>query len=313
MKTKLLPLLLGQEPSPQRVHLRSKIERMIRLLRDALGGGVELELASALKTLAQHGDEIQRAVVIAIELIQLLAQGAERRYPEGHGRLKKAQVKAAIRYLLRAERADIPKVPDYLEPLFIDVAVDWSIDLVVLITNQHGLWDVREPAPFSARAVLVLALRRLAELTRPLWLLAVSVLAWILEATQNRATLTPEIRQALDRAASEGLISKKRALVGEVPAALVWLGDHREQVTAAFQLVFEAVQEAESFLTMTGPEKKAYARDLIMATLEELGFPVGGLFSMIVEAMIDGAIESAVNLFNKFPTGSPVFKHRKKG
>jgi hypothetical protein len=310
LKLKLVPLLGPPPDSPQITHLRIEIEKMVRLLREALGDGVAEDLARALKTFVEHGDDIERAAVAGIELIAVLVQGAEHRYTSGRGRLKKAQVTSAVRYLLRSESFDIPEVPRVLEPFVIDVLADWSIDFVVSISNEHGLWETREPVLFSPRATVAAILHGLAVATRPIWLMLAAFLARAWESLQDWSALTPEIKAALDKVIKAKLVAQKKELLGEVPVAVVWLADHRDQVTAALQLVFEAVQEAESFLSKSGPEKKEYARDLVLATLEELGFPATGLFGLIVQTFVDAAIESAVNLFNRFPSGTSAFHHR---
>jgi hypothetical protein len=103
-----------------------------------------------------------------------------------------------------------------------------------------------------------------------------------------------------------------RAWVGRAPQSVVWVAKHGDQVTAVFQWLSEAVLEAESFLTKTGPEKKDYARELVLARLEEIGIPVGeDLFSSILRAIIDNLINATVSLFNKFPETNPAFKFEK--
>jgi homoaconitase/3-isopropylmalate dehydratase large subunit len=61
-----------------------------------------------------------------------------------------------------------------------------------------------------------------------------------------------------------------------------------------------AVQQAEVYVSLTGAQKKAYARDLVLAALEELGFEQGtGLLFSIIDSTIQSSIEMSVNLFNK--------------
>ncbi len=312
MKLNLAPRLAPGGPQPQTEILRTRIDRMVRLLRAALSGGVGEDLEALLRDLAAHQADLERATAAWVELISALVQAAEHRHPDARGRLKKAQVKAAIRYLVRADRFHLPDLPAWLEPMLMDLVVDWSIDVVVDLTNQHGLWNLREPVPTSPSALLGAVLRDLADLTRPVWLWAVGLCLRVWESLQERTVFTPELRRALDQAAEAGLVRQKGELFGKVPQLVVWVADHRARVAAAFRLVFEAVQDAESFAEKSGPEKKSYARDLVLAALEEFGVPVGdGLFSMILGAMVDSVIESAVNLFNKFPTHGPAFKHRR--
>ena len=286
------------------------IERMVRLLHEALGGGVSEDLAAALRNIARNSPQIERSVVVWIDLVSVLVQGTEPRHPAGQGRLKKDQVKAAIRYLLRSQRFAIPNIPAYLEPFVIDVAADLSIDIIVLITNQHGLWNAPAPVPSTPRAAIGAGLEWLARVTQPVWARLIEALGSAWERLQQWSALTPELRAALDSAVKAGLVKEKMELLGEVPSVIIWVGDHRPQVIAAVQLVSEGVQEAESFLSKTGPEKKEYACELILATLEAAGYPVGGgLVREILQPIIGCAIDSVVNLFNKYPAHDPAFKH----
>jgi hypothetical protein len=60
------------------------------------------------------------------------------------------------------------------------------------------------------------------------------------------------------------------------------------------------VQEIEGFLEATGPEKKAYAKQVVFEVLGDLGFDSSNFFfSVKVEAGVDMAIDSIVHLFNK--------------
>ena len=311
MKLLLLPWLAPRESDPRREVLRIHVDRMVRLFREALSGGVSEDLVAAVRALALNGKDLQRGVVAGIELICVLVQSAERRHPNGQGRLKKEQVKAFIRYLLWAERFDIPEVPDYLEPFVIDALVDWSLDVVVLITNKNGLWNVAEEVSFSPRAWIWVTLRRIAHVTQPIWLRVVQVFAWIWERAHQWAALTPELKAALDEVVRSGLVKRKADSLRELPNAIVWIADHREQATAAVELVTEAAQIAEGFFDKTGAEKREYATDLVLATLEEAGVPVGnGIFAGFLQFLIGMGLDAAVNLFNKFPAHDPTFKHR---
>lgn len=92
------------------------LARLRRLFQEAVGGGADEELIAALSALARRGDEIVRAFVVWVDLVETLVQDAERRYgtKPGQGQLKAGEVKAVFRYLLRAERFDIPQVPRIL-------------------------------------------------------------------------------------------------------------------------------------------------------------------------------------------------------
>ena len=303
----------------------AEVERLVRLLREAMGGGVFDDFTAALSEMVQHRDEIQKSFLASINLVGVLTHAAERRDPRsGRGWLKKQEVKAAMRFLLKADKFDIPNVPDYLRPYVIDIAVDLGIDFVVEISNKHGLWepaerpgsvqtgDLLEPVWTSFREGLGDTLCWLAKVTQPIWSRVVEFFASLWESLQERTVLTPELQKALDEADRAGLVKQKRAGLGRAQDLVVWVGDHGDQVKACFELISEAVQITETLFSSSksGPEKKEYARDLIMSTLRALGSPLGsGLFALIAEGLIDSLIDAAVKLFNNFPETKPAFKH----
>lgn len=295
----------------------AEIERLVGLLREAMGGGVYDDFTAALSEMVQHRDEIQKSFLASINLVGVLTHAAERRDPRSkRGWLKKQEVKAAFRYLLKADKFEIPHVPDYLRPYVIDVAVDVSIDFVVEISNKGDLWDPAERpgSRTSIRGGLGDTLCRLAKGTQPIWGRIVQFFAFLWEALQQRTVLTPELQKALVEADRAGLVKQKTAGVERAQKMVVWVGDHGDQLKALFELISEAVQTTETLFSSSksGPEKKGYARDLIMSTLKALGSPLGsGLFSLIAAAIVDSLIDAAVQLFNKFPEQEPAFRHKK--
>jgi hypothetical protein len=305
----------------------AEIVRLVGLLREAMGGGVYDDFTAALREIVEHRDEIQKSFLASINLVGVLTHAAERQDPRsGRGWLKKQEVKAAFRYLLKADKFEIPQVPDYLRPYVIDVAVDVSIDFVVEISNKHVLWDpaersesvrtgdLLEPVWTSIREGLGETLCWLAKVTQPIWGRIVQFFAFLWEALGQRTVLTPELRKVLYEADRAGLVKQKTAGVERAQKLVVWVGDHRDQLKALFELISEAVHVTETLFSSSksGPEKKAYARDLIMSTLRALGSPLGrGLFSLIAEAIVDSLIDAAVQLFNSFPEKEPAFRHKK--
>jgi hypothetical protein len=305
---------LGYQRNGSSAPTDAEIERLVRLLRESMGGGVYEDFAATLRAIVLHRGDIQKSFLASINLVGVLTHAAERRDPRsGRGWFKKEQVKAAISYLFKADKFDLPDVPAYLRPYVIDIAVDWSIEFVVVISNEHELWETgEESVRTSIRAAIGAALCRLAKVTQPIWSRIVQFFLILWESLQERTVLTPELQQALDKAVRAGLVKDMRAWLGRAPELVVWVGKHRDQMTAGFQLVSEAVQITETLFasSKSGSEKKAYARDLIMSTLRELGSPLGsGLFSLIAEGFIDSLIDAAVKLFNNFPETKPAFKH----
>src|SRR5439155_1658713 len=83
-------------------------------------------LIALLKAIVEHRVEIEKSFKASLKLVSVLVHAAEQRRPEGQGRLKKNEVKAAIRYLFKNEAEfELPNVPDYLRPFVIDFVVDW--------------------------------------------------------------------------------------------------------------------------------------------------------------------------------------------
>jgi len=298
--------------SPLQKPLKSEIDRLVRLVQQVLKGGLAEQFAQAIQALADHGDELSSAVVVWIEVIQRLVQAAEQRYPHKHGTLKKSIVKSAARYLIDHDRFDVPSVPEYLQPFLLDVLVDWSIDVIVEMSNDHGLWDTGKATESYLRDPLMRFLHWIDAIGEKIWPLLVAVPLGIWRLLHQELDLTPELKAALDEVVKRRLLSRKVDLLGKAPEAIVWVGDHGPELKALVQLVTEGVQLAEGFLDKTGPEKKEYVRALVMATLQELGISFGiGLIAILANTFLDTAIDSAVNEFNTFPQHSPAFKHRK--
>jgi hypothetical protein len=295
---------LGPTPEQRsrRVFLASLIWRLRRVLRDAVGAGLDVELAEMLNTLARNRRQIERAVVVWVDLIEIVVQTLEESYgrASGRGEIKQLEAKAILRHLLREGRFRLPVLPDYLQPVVIEVVVELSIRALVQAINDNSLWTSTNERPASAGHRLTYLLRWLQVVTRPLWepvvRFAVRVWVWL----RSRVPLSPTARAAVERVREEGLVDDPNVVLSAVSRVVVWIGRHGDQVVAAFTVVFDVVQEAEQFREMSGPEKRAYATDLVWAVLDDIGVDVGdGLLYAIVDAIIGGVIESAVHLFDK--------------
>jgi len=290
----------------RRNRFRADIWSLRKLLRTALGGGVEKDIVEVLESLAKKREQVERAVVVWVDLIEVLVQTQEQRYGDrpGMGAIKKAEVKEVVGYLLRGRHFEIPHVPEFFVPVVIEIAVDWTIDAVVLSANRYGLWKEEEP---SAGPVLSIFRRWLWAALRPLTLAIAWVVARIRDLVRPRVQLRPEVLPALQAVEREGLIVKEKDLITGFSNLMQWTGTHRKQLIAMVELLFEVVQEAEGYLSLSGPEKKAYASDLVLAVLDELGFSERtGLMFALVDSMVSSGIEVAVHLFNK----RGVLRHR---
>jgi hypothetical protein len=102
------------------------------------------------------------------------------------------------------------------------------------------------------------------------------------------------------------LIIGEKGLITGFANLMQWIGAHRTELTAMVELVFAVVQDAEGYLSLSGPEKKAYSIELVLAVLGELGFGErAGLLFELVNFVVSSGVEAAVHLFNK----RGVFRH----
>ena len=294
--------------SRRREELRSTIWEVRRLMHTAMAEGLDKDLATALNFLVRHDEAIQRAIVVWIDLVEILIQNAERRYgaTPGMGPMKAAEVKEVVRYFMRNRRLNIPDVPQFLQPVIIDLVVDWSVDVLVLMANRYGLWVEKGSL---TRSQTIFARFRL-------WLrkrirLLILFIPWLFErirrALQRPVVIPPEVKAAIDAVEREGLIISEGQLFHGVADLLMWVSSRRRTLMVLVEVVSAAVHEAEGYLSLSGPEKKAYARDLVLAVLDELGFAQRtGLLFAIIDSTINSAIEGSVHLFNK----RGLFAHR---
>ena len=112
--------------------------------------------------------------------------------------------------------------------------------------------------------------------------------------------LPPGVQSAIDAVKRKGLIAKDGHFFSDFLDAIIWIGNHKEQLVAAVQLLFETVQLTERFVNASGQEKKEYATRIILAVLTDSGFVnKGGLMYSFLQAAIETGIDVAVYLFNK--------------
>jgi hypothetical protein len=193
-------------------------------------------------------------------------------------------------------------VPPELEPFVTEVIVQWSVDAVVEVANAYGLWTDVEPEPqLSAPG------RWLARTFSPALRAVGNAAVWVWEHLYPPPALSPALQKAVEAVERDSLIAQQPAVITSIGAAFTWIGHHRANIVAAVQLVAAVVNEAETFANLSGPEKKAYAHDLVFAVLEEAGLRVpDGLLRAKLSAIVSAAIEALVHLFNKRNT----FTHR---
>jgi hypothetical protein len=295
----LSPFFLGR--SERRKELRADIVELRQLLRIATEEGSDKDLAAALNFLAEHSKQIQRAFVVWMDLIEVLVQDAERRYGSAGamGELKAAHVKGVVQYLMRNRSFDIPDVPKFLEPVIIDVVIDWSIDVALLLVNRYGLWVEKGSTP-KARSLLTTVKSQFRRAVLGVVGLFFWVYVRIRQTMQREVMISPEVKAAIDAVRREGVIVHHQELFKGIADLLVWVSAKKRTLMMLVEVTSAAVQQAEVYVSLTGAQKKAYARDLVLAALAELGFEQGtGLLFSIIDSTIQGSIETSVNLFNK--------------
>lgn len=287
------------QATPRQIYQESLIWRLRQLLSDAMAGGTDRELIAVLNSLAVNRDSIAGAIVAWVDLIEVLVQDAEQRYGSrrNQGALKASDVREVMRYLLRPGRVtlELPKVPPELEPFVTEVIVQWSIDAIVEVANGYGLWTDVRPEP------QVNALTRSLNGAFSGVLSAVGrAAAWVYEHRYPPPRLSPTLRRAVEAVEQNSMIAEQPSLAAGIGAAFTWIGHHRSNIVAAVQLIAAVVNEAETFVTLSGTEKKAYAQDLVFAVLEEAGLRIpDGLLRAKLSAIVGAAIDALVHLFNK--------------
>lgn len=282
---------------------------LIRLFRSAVGPDRIDEIISMLNALSTNSDRIQRAVIVWLDLLEVLIQQTERRHgaAPGRGKLKALEVKQAVKYLLRTQHFPLPNLSPALESLLVDYFVDIAIDVIVLQTNSYDLWEV-QTTPSAGRRIWDTIQHKLLTAGMTLANLAARFLLWLRNLLLPQPALSPQLKAALDAIERESEIPREQDLLVDVSRIFIWLGTHRTELVRSTELVFGAVQEAEALLRLTGAEKKRLAHDIIWRVLEDMNFiPRDGLVAALIDSAIDLLIEMSVHFFNK----RGAFEHRR--
>lgn len=268
--------------------IRRSLWRLRRAYSVAGGGRALAELGELLGQLKPKAGGLEKALIAWIDAVELLVQQAERLRPgPGRGERKKRQVKAALVHLMVRLARDGGRVPNPFEPLLYGVVADVSIDTVVLLINRNSLWETDGSASGAPR-----------QRWRPFAALS----AWLGGITTRLVLAFYPVPRALKARLDEAAAATS---LGGVLSATVqlaqWVGHHRDAAVAVVEIVSVTVQQAEGYLQMSGREKKAYARDLILVFLEDEGLlPAAGTWgNALASTVIDAAVEAVVFLFNR--------------
>jgi hypothetical protein len=175
--------------------------------------------------------QTEMATAAWLDLIDMLVDDAERHFGPGQGPLKLQRVKEGVRDTLR-DMGLYEIIPESksLEPVVMDVLVEWCVVLVLTIKNLSSLWS----EPVDAKP----------------WRPA--------EFLTARRDLEPD------------LFSHWKILFTEfVENSFLWMITHKDETAITIQLAMIAVTEAERDADLGSRRKKKYARDAVFAALDE--------------------------------------------
>jgi hypothetical protein len=296
------------EHDPLYERARHTVWRLRRAYEDAVGENIANEIFQYLRELSKRRKEVDDAIVAWFKLTELLLQDTERRFGNatGRGQEKKRHVKAVIvNLLLTSPRFDIPRVPSYLEPLVVDIGADWTIDTLVHLLNHQNLWsNESQPSSISSGPF-----SRLINFLKSLFAkLQAKVAGFIRRWVLARYRLSEAAQVTINEISRLGLRDELDKIVDDGVKVIGWIGSHRRELFAAIDLVSISVQEAETFLNLSGAQKKSFARDLILVFVEDTGLIrwQTGFWYFFVEWILDGTIDAVVAIFNRHQ----VFRHR---
>ena len=291
-----------------RSHAQSVVWQARRTVEAVGGAGLLDDFIELLEKIAPNRQEIVNALKAWVNLVEVLVQDAEQEYgtARGRGKEKAEQVKAALVHIaVDRPGLSIPDVPDFLIPIIVETGVNWAINAIVLILNNNSLWEPAIERPPMRRSIFAKLIRALFAFGR--WIRRLAPLArvseWLRKATTRLVLiaypLKPDVRIAVERIETTAGASIEDVLKRGV-AVISWTDEHSKQVIALIEVIPFAVQEAEFFGGLSGPEKKVYARELIIAFLKEIGIidDETSLTFHLIDSFLDWGIDAVVGMFN---------------
>lgn len=304
----LAPLLpnptdTNPQQDPLEQELSHTILKMRRLLRESMGDDVDI--ASKLKSIANNGQQFKRALVAWVSFIDTLLGSANQRHGANEHHITTREVKASVRLLYRSRRFNIAHIPNWLKPIIIDMTVSFSVDVIRLIAERHGLWDVSKPHKVSwLRKSFNFIWRSWLKLLAPAILTFSRIYQWCSNRYWKSVRLSPEVLAAIAEVEKESFLfnspDDSHPTDKEAEEALDWVQQNRPKILAFIELILAAVHEAERLQHLSGKEKKRYATGLILAVLDDMGFKLQqGLMASVITHSIDSGIEVFVHMFRK--------------
>lgn len=294
----------GEQDEPVHEQAQLFVWRLERAYQEATGGKPASEVFNDIERILPDFNVIGRAAVDWLNFVETLAQEAECTYGQvkGRGPLKASQVKAVLVHLALSKEANLlPQVPRIMRALWVETMVTWAIDLVVeLLNHDRTLWQVEPRTPSIAKVTISKPLMWLLRIAQ--WLERLAIGEWIadkLQAAVLKANpLAPKAKAAIAQMSQSNLQSGKQA--AESFSRLVsWVAQHRRQLIGMIQLISVSVREVEAMAEMSGPEKKQYAREIVLLFLKENGIIYNNISGVFAGWFIDWGIEFVVVVFRK--------------
>jgi hypothetical protein len=271
-----------------------------RIARNAIGPEVEREALTRLSGAPRWTHAAQEAFVAWIELVEGLVQSAEARHPgAGAGEAKADEVRKAVA-ALRAPSA-APATPETAPSDARDEFLEWTIDGLVLLLDSYSLWSVPDTGPGDARPSRAGLARRVVRRVMAIPARTVRGVAngvgW-LAGRLERAAGRPPAPPAAPRG-GERVVWAERELAA-LRGSARWFGAHRHELVGALELVFSAVQLAALRRDFDPVKREAYATDLVVTALEEMGLEEGlGPIFGVVDFFVRWPVAAATRIFEK--------------
>lgn len=296
----------GRETALQR-RAREEVWKLRRAFETAVDASADEVVRDFFRHVPTTG-QARAAFVSWVNLLETLVQETEIDYgtAKGQGRIKAAQVKAvALRILVDEPHLRLPNVPAFLTPVIVEMVVDAAVDAVVLVLNRNHLWEPAPRGPYSG-GFFTWLLRTLFELGRRFMRWApVARLGerlrrftrwWVLKAHP----VSPAVQAAIDQIQkTEGARPQELLIFGI--DMINWVARNAPAVVALADVVAKAVDEAEFFASLTGPEKKEFVLAMVLAFLDDLDL-IGGpgtLTHALAERVLDWVIDAVHSIFDR--------------
>jgi hypothetical protein len=117
-------------------------------------------------------------------------------------------------------------------------------------------------------------------------------LSWRIVLGLNR--LSPDLQAKIDK-----IHPKVAGTFAALRTIQRFFTEHRDFVLASAKILALATQQAEVLAEMAGPQKQAYARELILTFLEQFGVDLDSIPGRLRIAWIDVSIDATVEIFNR--------------